>query len=80
MAHPRLKVFVGQSDLETTFPETLPLARTVTVQLGEILPALLDAVKRNRTWVQDFADDEITISADLHEILLAYDHFRRPSA
>ncbi|MFM2094456.1 MAG: hypothetical protein RIS70_1580 [Planctomycetota bacterium] len=80
MAHPRLKVFVGQSEPETSFPETLPLTRTVTLRLGDILPSLIDAVKRNRTWVRDFADDEITISTDLHEVLLAYDHFRRPSA
>ena len=33
-----------------------------------------------RAWVDDFADDEITISSDLYEVLLAYQHFRRPSA
>ena len=25
-------------------------------------------------------DDDITISTDLYEVLLAYQHFRRPSA
>jgi hypothetical protein len=28
----------------------------------------------------DFADDEITVSMDLYEVLLAYQHYRRPSA
>ena len=28
----------------------------------------------------DFTDDEITISADLYEVLLAYQYYRRPSA
>jgi hypothetical protein len=30
--------------------------------------------------LDDFRDDEITISSDLYEVILAYQHFRRPSA
>jgi hypothetical protein len=41
---------------------------------------LADAVRNERTWLRDFADDEITISTDLYEVLLAYQHCRRPSA
>ena len=52
----------------------------VTVTLGEILPLLADAVASKRTWLGDFADDEITISSDLHDVLQAYRHFRRPGA
>ena len=52
----------------------------VRVTLGEILPLLADAVASNRTWLSDFADDEITISSDLHDVLQAYRHFRRPGA
>lgn len=54
--------------------------RGVRVTLGEILPLLADAVASNRTWVSDFSDDEITVSSDLHEVLQAYRHFRRPGA
>ena len=54
--------------------------RGVRVTLGDILPLLADAVASNRTWLSDFADDEITISSDLHDVLQAYRHFRRPSA
>ena len=54
--------------------------RGVRVTLGEILPLLADAVARNRTWLSDFAEDEITVSTDLHEVLQAYRHFRRPGA
>jgi hypothetical protein len=78
MINPRLRVYFGPSESES--PATLPLERTVTLPLGEILTPLLDAVRNNRTWVRDFADEEITISMDLHEMLLAYEHFRRPSA
>ena len=60
--------------------ETIPLHDTVSMPLGEVLPLLMDAVKNRRQWVGDFFDDQITISSDLYEVLLAYQHFRRPSA
>jgi hypothetical protein len=53
---------------------------TVTVTLGEVFPLLADAVHRERTWLKDFEDDELTISADLYEVVLAYQHCRRPTA
>jgi hypothetical protein len=56
------------------------MERTIRVSLGEIISPLLDAVRTNRTWLRDFQDEEMTISSDLHEMLLAYEHFRRPSA
>jgi len=52
----------------------------VTVPLGEVLPLLADAVQAERTWLRDFEKDEITISMDLYEVILAYQHYRRPSA
>jgi hypothetical protein len=52
----------------------------VTVGLSEVLPLLADAVASERTWLDDFADDEITISADLYEVLLAYQYYRNPAA
>jgi hypothetical protein len=54
--------------------------RGVRVTLGDILPLLADAVASHRTWLTDFADDEVTISSDLHDVLQAYRHFRRPGA
>ena len=80
MAHPRLRVYFGPNEVKNVSPSTLPMRATVTLPLGEILESLVDAVHNRRTWVSDFEDDEVTISRDLHEILLAYDHFRRPSA
>lgn len=53
---------------------------TVTVPLVEVLSLLADAVQSQRTWLRDFDDDEITISMDLYEVILAYQHYRRPSA
>ena len=53
---------------------------TCTLPLTEILPLLGDAAQSQRTWLRDFKDDEITISMDLYEMILAYQHYRRPSA
>ena len=50
------------------------------MSLCEVLPILADAVKHRRMWLEDFQDDEITISSDLYEVLMAYQNFRRPSA
>ncbi|MBN2022656.1 MAG: hypothetical protein JW809_07660 [Pirellulales bacterium] len=58
-----------------------PAARnTVTVRLMDVLPLLADAVESKRTWLRDFEDDEVIISMDLYEVILAYQHYRRPSA
>ncbi len=77
-----LRVYYGpQGDSATldvaqsTTPQT-----SVTVPLTEVMPLLADAVQSERTWLRDFADDEVTISMDLYEVLLAYQHYRRPSA
>jgi hypothetical protein len=47
--------------------------------LGDVLPLLAEAQRQKRAWVADFLDDEITISSDLYEVLLAYQHYRRPA-
>lgn len=53
---------------------------TCTVPLMDVLPLLADAVQSPRIWLRDFEDDEISISMDLYEVLLAYQHHRRPPA
>lgn len=82
MALRKLRIYTG--------PEMIPQSTAllaeptdssrVRVSLGEILPLLADAVESNRTWLSDFADDEVTISSDLNDVLQAYRHFRRPGA
>jgi hypothetical protein len=84
----RLRVYYGPDEaaddstalLTAENATTLPLRNTVSLPLGEVLPLLMEAVKNRRQWVGDFFDDEITVSSDLYEVLLAYQHFRRPSA
>lgn len=70
MMRHRLRIFTGEDDT------TRNVAENVTVRLGDISQALIDANRWNRTWVNDFADDEIQVSSDLYEILSAYIRLR----
>ena len=82
MSASRLRVYCGPEERtsDRAVPATIPMHETVTLPLGEVLPLLMDAVKNRRQWVGDFFDDDITISSDLYEVLLAYQHYRRPGA
>jgi hypothetical protein len=82
MARNRLRIYYGPEETQLAIAtETLPSPRhSVTVPLDEVLPLMVDAVRNNRAWINDFSDEEITISSDLYEVLLAYQHYRRPSA
>jgi hypothetical protein len=75
-----LRVYYGPPEEAAPAEPTAPARETITVPLGEIAPLLADAVESQRTWLRDFDDDEVTISTDLYEVILAYQHFRRPSA
>ena len=81
MAIRQLRVYTGPEFHKATLGiAEAPAADTVRVRLGEVLPLLADAVASRRTWLDDFSDDEVEISADLHDVLQAYRHFRRPGA
>jgi len=76
----RFKVYYGPDSDTTTARSHQQAMQTVTVPLSEVLPLLADAVNSRRTWLRDFSSDDITISADLYEVILAYQHHIRPSA
>ncbi|MEN0109783.1 MAG: hypothetical protein AAF805_03580 [Planctomycetota bacterium] len=78
-----LRIYRGPEDEAATAPVTGKMSgdnRHVTAPAATLLPLLADAVLSQRTWLADFADDEVTVSADLYEVLMAYQHFRRPVA
>jgi hypothetical protein len=80
MARSNLRIYRGP---ETTAPVRTASKvsnPTVTVNVGEVLPLLADAFNSQRTWLSDFENDEITISSDLYEVLLAYQYYRHPAA
>ena len=56
---------------------TLKHKTHVEVQLGDILPALTDALLSQRVWIRDFSDDKVSISKDLYEIIMAYQRLNR---
>lgn len=72
-----LRVYSGPP---TSATETAVKRETVTVPLMAVLSLLADAYNSDRTWLCDFEDDDITISMDLYEILLAYQHYCCPDA
>lgn len=82
MSLSHLRVYYGPQEDQATAKNARTEIRgeSVTVPLMEVLPYLADAVQSDRTWLRDFAGDEVTISMDLYEVLLAYQHYRRPSA
>ncbi|MEE8451281.1 MAG: hypothetical protein V3R99_05175 [Thermoguttaceae bacterium] len=82
MGASHLRIYYGPTDDSAT----LEVGRdqkdreTCTLPLLDVLPLLADVVQSQRTWLLDFEDYEITISMDLYEVILAYQHYRRPSA
>lgn len=79
MVPSHLRVYYGPEEEVQTLPFE-DKTSNVSMPLGEILPLLADAVQSDRTWLRDFDNDEIRISTDLYEVLLAYQHYRRPGA
>jgi hypothetical protein len=79
---PQLRIYRGPGDeaAARTLPARAAVAPQVNVSVGEVLPLLAHAVASQRTWLKDFADEEMAISADLYEVLLAYQYYHRPSA
>ena len=78
MARANLRIYRGPETKTNVRPLSTP--STVTVNVGEVLPLLADAIASERTWLSDFEHDEITITADLYEVLLAYQYYRHPAA
>jgi len=80
MARANLRIYRGPAEKPAPVRAANKSAATVSVNVGEVLPLLADAVASRRTWLSDFENDEITISADLYEVLLAYQYYRHPAA
>jgi hypothetical protein len=68
---PRLKLYTGELQTTAT-PEPPP----IKIRLGEVTRILRDAVGHDRTWLSDFDDEEVLVSADLYEVLCAYSQLR----
>ena len=80
MAQPQLRIYFGPDQESAASVAAMSAPDCVSVPLGEVFNWLSDAVRNGKTWLRDFEDDEVTISTDLYEVILAYQHYRRPSA
>ena len=82
MINNRFRIYYGpQEGLQSPVLDAETTSRsTDSVPASEVFGMLADAIQSNRAWLRDFENDEVTISTDLYEVLLAYQHVRRPSA
>ena len=71
-----IEFVLGVND-EHKFPHTPK--KLLTDSLGDLLPLVALAHRHNYLWLQDFLEDEVTITSDLYEILRAF-RCHRPSA
>ncbi|NQV29013.1 MAG: hypothetical protein HQ518_32055 [Rhodopirellula sp.] len=67
----RLRIFPAAESVQSHAPAG------VTLRLSEILEPLAEAFQSQRAFLDDFADDEIQISPDLYEALMASVYLRK---
>lgn len=74
MARSRFRLFDG------TYRDHDPAPRAERpIRLRELLPLLADARINQHAWLEDFLDDEVVVTADLHDVLQAF-RMLRPTA
>lgn len=72
----RLKLFVGDDERQAGDR----MGPDAAMPLGEFARVLADAVAWDRTWLQDFADEQVLVSQDLYEIIRVYDDIHQTRA
>ena len=73
-AHLRVYNASLDSDLDETQDPS------IRIRLADLLPLLALAKKNNYLWLQDFLDDEVTVTPDLYDVLRSFCEVQRPSA
>jgi hypothetical protein len=68
-----LRLVSDQDVIEAATPHESP---KIAVSMRQVLPLLIDAVRTNRQWLEDFSDETIEVSPDLYAVLLAYKEMR----
>ncbi|HJZ93707.1 MAG TPA: hypothetical protein VKE40_22725 [Gemmataceae bacterium] len=67
---PHLRLYAGPDDGVDAFdPGPAP---TVRIRLRDLLPLVALAQKNHFIWLKDFLDDEVGVSDDLHDVLMAF--------
>jgi hypothetical protein len=68
---PHLRLYSGPEEELEEFEDPAP-SPTVHIRLRDLLPLVALAQKNHFIWLKDFLDDEIGISDDLHDVLMAF--------
>ena len=76
MGNLRMRVYYGPEPNDSATLATAARQDNITVRLADICELLADAAQTGRTWLRDFDNDEITISSDLYDVLMAYRFYR----
>ena len=66
-----MRLFPG-SDEDVDGMDLASSSPTVRIRLRDLLPLVAMAQKNHFIWLKDFLDDEIRISDDLHDVLMAF--------
>jgi len=67
---PHLRLFPGSDEDTDGFDR--PATPSVRIRLRDLLPLVAMAQKNHFIWLKDFLDDEVRISDDLHDVLMAF--------
>ena len=71
-----LRVYSESLDLEDEDAQD----PTIRIRLADLLPLLAFAKKNNYLWLQDFLEDEVTVTPDLYDVLRSFSTARRTPA
>jgi hypothetical protein len=52
----------------------------IRIRLGDLLPLLAFAKKNNYLWLQDFLEDQVTVTPDLYDVIRSFCDHRQPTA
>lgn len=66
---PALRLFTGDLSGSSIADSSVPAM--TAVRFGDILEPLADALRQHRAFLEDFADDEVQLTTDLYDVLMA---------
>jgi hypothetical protein len=81
MIQPRVRIRSAADPGATEFQPPAPAhPPCVCVPLADLCVVLADAMCHGRRWLGDLADEQVVVTQDLFEVLLAYRHYHSREA
>ena len=72
----RLRLYTGLEESNVDVVEDQAPEDCVAMTFGELAQIVAHAAQTRRTWLRDFAEEDVKVSNDLYEILTAYSRIR----